>query len=395
MGAHPPQSAAPLELEAIGLVLTADCNFRCRYCYQDRKAAGTMLWSVLRAGLDILLAARVDGQRAVSFLGGEPLLAYALIRRAIFYLARRQPSKLRLEPWLTTNGTLLDEHRLDFLLAHGFRINLSFDGVPAAQRYRAAGSYEGLDRLLSWLRDRHPRYLRTRIRVAVVAHPPALECLADSIEYLLQKRVEEITIAAAMGPQSWELRDIEALERQFARISEASRRHYELTGRVPVTLFRRTGPDPSRPFGRWCCGVTSARSPVVDVDGQVYPCVMLIRSCQTVAPPPMGRRLGLLSLGAIDDPELVNHVAALPQIARQMEIFARQDLKWSSYGQCRDCPSVGTCAICPVGSMKDPRVRHPLQVSDFQCAFNRVALEHRRRFPCQPPPTPPNAPLSF
>ena len=344
-----------------------------------------MSWPVLRAGLELLLGGRPDGECHLSLLGGEPLLQYPLIRRAIEYVARRGP-RVRLVPSLVTNGTLLDARRLRFLLANNVRVTLSFDGLPAAQDHRARGTFLHLDRLLSLLRRQYSDHFHRRIGVTVVVHAAALECLADSFEYLLRKQVREIRIAPAMGSWAWRITDIERLERQFARIFDVSKRHYESTGRVPMALFRNPELDLDRPIGEWCCGICSARSPVVDVDGRVYPCAMLIRSCQTVAPPPMGRRLGRLSLGHIGEPGLADRAAKLPDIARELEIFARQDRKWSSYGKCDDCPSVGVCVICPIASRKDRRVTDPLQVSDFQCAFNRVAFDYRRRFPCQPAP---------
>jgi sulfatase maturation enzyme AslB (radical SAM superfamily) len=385
-----PEAVPPLDLAAIGLVLTADCNLGCRYCYQGRRRPATMRWPVVRAGLDLLLGACGGGPCDVSLLGGEPLLQYPMIRRAMAYLARRAPGG-RTVVSMATNGTLLDVARARFLLGRGVHVALSFDGVPAAQDHRAPGSHRHLDRLLRALRDRLPDRFRDQLSVTVVCHPAGLESLADSVDYLSDVGVPRVDITPAMGTWAWPLSDIERLDRQFARIFDVSARHFASTGRVPVTLFRKTGPDLVRPIGEWGCGVCTSRSLVVDVDGQVYPCAMLARSCQTVAPPPMGRRLGRLSLGHVAAPGLAGRVAGLPAVARRLEIFARQDRKWSSYGACDDCPSVGACAVCPVAARKDRRISDPLQVPDFLCAFNRVGLDYRRRFPEQAAPARPAA----
>lgn len=372
-------SVAP---ESIGLVLTARCNLRCRYCYQDRKTAQTMAWPVARSGLDLLLKGPRDGDPVVSFLGGEPLLEYGLVRRAMRYVARRTPSK-KVEFGIVTNGTLLSRRRWQGLLADGCRVALSFDGVPAAQECRAAGTFPKLDRVLSYLGARHPGELTSRVSVNLVVYPPALEHLADSVDYLLARHVPEIMLAPAMGPQSWRKDGIERLDCQFAKIYEASRRLYESEGHVPVRVFRKTAPDPTAVFGSFCCGAPRARSPVVDVDGRMYPCAMLIRSCQRVARPPFDAHLARLRLGRVDEGLLAERLAHVEAVAQELQIFDRQDRKWSSYGTCVDCASVGACTVCPVASRKDPRVRDPHQVSDFLCAFNRVALAYRRRFPCQ------------
>ena len=49
---------------------------------------------------------------------------------------------------LTTNGTLLGDDLLAFLADHDVRLDISFDGVLAAQEVRGAGSFPTLDRLL-------------------------------------------------------------------------------------------------------------------------------------------------------------------------------------------------------------------------------------------------------
>jgi len=373
--------AASVALESIGLVVTADCNLRCRYCYQERRGAPPMAWPVARAGLDLALASP-HSDLVVSFLGGEPLFEYRLIRRAMRYVARRAASK-NVEFGVVTNGTLLSPRRLRGLFAHGCRLTLSFDGVPAAQECRAPGTFQTLDRVLSYLRERHPGELATLVSVNLIVYPPALVHLADSVDYLLAKHVPEITLAPAMGPHPWRKNDVEHLDRQFAKIFEASRRLYDTSGRVPIRLFRRTTPDPTGVLSSFCCGAPRPRSPVVDVDGRMYPCAMLIRSCQTVAPPPYETHLARMCLGRVDDGLLAGRLTQVEDIARELQIFDRQDRKWSSYGRCADCASAGACAVCPVASRKDPRVSDPLQVSDFLCAFNRVALAHRRRFPCQ------------
>jgi len=45
---------------------------------------------------------------------------------------------------------------------------------------------------------------------------------------------------------------------------------------------------------------------------------------------------------------------------------------------------VGRCVACPLAAACDPGCTDARRVSDFVCAFNRVSLAHRDRFPCQP-----------
>jgi hypothetical protein len=120
------------------------------------------------------------------------------------------------------------------------------------------------------------------------------------------------------------------------------------------------------------------------VDGQVYPCALLVQSMQRVAKPPLARRLAGMALGHVSDLGAVaDRMGGLPEAARTAGIFAPQRRKRSSHGRCAACRHAGTCFVCPVACAKNPDSGDPSRVPDFQCAFNRVALDYRRRFPRQ------------
>jgi sulfatase maturation enzyme AslB (radical SAM superfamily) len=370
----------PDELQSLGLVLTADCNLRCRYCYQDRKAPAAMPWSVLRKGLDLLGRSRrpVVG---VELLGGEPLLEIGLLRRALEYAASRGSARPRMRFALLTNGVLLDDRVADLLAEHHVQVNLSFDGLPDAQDLRAPGSFPRLDSLLTRLRRRQPALFRRRLAVTITVSPTAVPLLASSFEYLIGKGIRDVAIAAAMGQSGWHREDRATLDQQFGRIYRASLRHRRETGRTPFVALRRPrAVPPPLPQGRWACGVASMESLVVDVDGRVYPCAALARSSQRLHGCLADRMAGF-ALGYVGDPALAGHVAALPERVRAAGIFVRQDGKRSGYGRCASCPVVGECVVCPVACVKDPAARRPRDVPDFLCAFNRIVLSYRRRFP--------------
>src|SRR5512140_3993348 len=118
----------------ISVVLTSACNLRCRYCCLERGSARVLDWDALRGSREVLLPLcqeRID----VTFTGGEPLLAAPTLRRAVSYIEQRIDCS-RIQWRVLTNGLLLDRDTLSFLDAHGFIVNLSFDGVPAAHAQR-------------------------------------------------------------------------------------------------------------------------------------------------------------------------------------------------------------------------------------------------------------------
>jgi sulfatase maturation enzyme AslB (radical SAM superfamily) len=372
-------------LDAFGVVVAADCNLRCRYCYQDRKQPAFMSWPAMSAAVDRF---GHSGRRSASltFLGGEPLLAFPLIARAVGRVGRRFPER-RPRFALTTNGLLLTEPRIAFLERHRFKVQISCDGGPAAQDLRSPGTFAQVDRLLDRMRSRHRAFFRRRVSLAATVTARTIPFLAESFAYLLGKEPAGIAIGPAMGHRRLRAPEIAELDRQFKRIFTLSLEHYRASGRVPLTLFRKASPDVTGwADTKWACAAASGNNLVVDVDGQVYPCALLIRSSQTVAKPRLARRLAGMALGDISALGVVaNRLGGLSAAARAAGIFVPQRGKRSSHARCARCRHAGACLICPIACAKNPDSSDPGRVPDFQCAFNRVALDYRRRFPSQGP----------
>ena len=58
------------DIRGLSVVLTAACNLRCAYCYQDRRSGWRMSWSTLRQAIDLLLSSR-HTEVTLRFYGGR------------------------------------------------------------------------------------------------------------------------------------------------------------------------------------------------------------------------------------------------------------------------------------------------------------------------------------
>lgn len=377
--------ASPRGLQRIDVVLTAGCNLRCGYCYQNDKKARSMDWETLRASADLLLASRQPEVRML-FIGGEPLLEFPLIRRAVDYIETARPRRLTVRYNIVTNGTLLREEQAAFLARHAFDVQLSFDGVAPAQDVRGAGTFAVLDRALDRLRSDHPAFYAEKLTVAITLVPSTIPFLADSIEYFLGKGIRHIAIAPALTHQpGWRDDLMSELEGQFARIFRASLRHYRRAGEVPLEAFRRQrGDRAGRPEAISMCGVGRGQTPAVDVDGQVHGCLMFVDSYQKFPTRFLRARLDAMRMGSLHDPGLPERMAAYPSAARAAGIFDDKQDKYSSYGRCGECRFLGSCGVCPVSIGHQPGNTDPNRIPDFQCAYNLVSLKYREQFPLQP-----------
>lgn len=344
-----------------------------------------MGWETLRVALDLLLESP-SRQLDVVFLGGEPLLEMDLIRRAVEYLRRARRRGRRIEISLSTNGLLLDREAARFFARHRVKVQLSFDGSRAAQEQRAPGTFERLDRLLDRLRHEQPAFFRQRLRVALTLTSANLPYLAESVRYFLARGVNDLAIAPLITHDpGWQAGDAERLARQLVRVYRLCLRHYRRTGEVPLDLFRKgTAPAPARAPDESLCCAGSGRALAIDVDGQAYACAVFAGSYQRFATPFLRQCAERLCVGRIRAPGFAENLAALPESARRVGIFHGASDRYSSYGRCRDCHVLASCTICAAAIGHVPGNRDPRRVPDFACAFHRVALSCRERFPAQP-----------
>lgn len=359
-----------------------------------------MSWPILRASLDVLLASPVR-PLTIEFSGGEPLLALPMLRRALRHV-ERSGVHAGVRYALTTNGTLLNPASLALLEEHGFEVRLTFHGIPGAQDRSGRRIFRHLDRVLDRLQIEHAALWREHLRVAITVGIREVSALADSIEYLVAKGVRHIGMSAAFGQAGWHVGDIDEIKRQFARITALMRRERARSGWLPLTLYRKRHgePGPSRGVDLRCSGAVG-QAIAIDPTGQAYGCVMLA-GARPVTPDGVGATaagtsgaspalvinrdspLWRFHLGEVREAAFPRRLRTYSSAVRRSEIFERRLEQHSSYGRCGDCRFIGQCSVCPVACAFGPHASDPDQVSDFVCAFNRIAFGERERFPEEP-----------
>jgi sulfatase maturation enzyme AslB (radical SAM superfamily) len=370
-------------LRSLQLVLTAGCNLRCSYCYENDKKDRTISWDVARVALDRLLASTHDEVR-VLFIGGEPLLEFPMIERAVAYLDGRKRRDQSIRKAIITNGLLLGERETRFLVEHGFYVKLSFDGVEPAQQLRGKNTFARLDALLDSLRDEYPAFYDDHLRINLTVLPETIQWLADSVEYfVVEKNVQDLAISHEFTDASrWQPARIDELDQAFARVFRICRAWFNSTGEVPLEVFRKEGPrGPRRPEARAMCGVGGGEQLAVDVDGQAHGCLTFVQSYQTFPTTFLRSRVEAMRLGDVRDINFKYRLKAFPAAVEAAEIFDHKEEKYSSYGKCEDCRYLAECSVCPMSIGRTAGENDPNRIPDFACAFNLISLKYRARFP--------------
>lgn len=167
------------------LLSSEDCNFRCKYCYEEF-ARGTMQPRV-RTGVRNLIQKRLPGLRrlAISWFGGEPLYGWKAIEDlAPFFMEVAEEHSISLFSHMTTNGYLLTPEVAGKLLS--WKINdfqITVDGPPenhnCSRPTREGGpTFQTIFENLKALRDRPDDFfVRIRVNFDKDNHPNLREFL--------------------------------------------------------------------------------------------------------------------------------------------------------------------------------------------------------------------------
>lgn len=140
--------------------ITQNCNLRCAYCiysgnYDNARThrESSMSWETLKQGMEFYLKCNRKVESAnVSFYGGEPLLAFELIRRGVEYCKKRLNGK-GVTFSITSNGTLLSREVLQWLEAQReVSILVTLNGPFHDENRRDASGRGSLDRIMANLR---------------------------------------------------------------------------------------------------------------------------------------------------------------------------------------------------------------------------------------------------
>lgn len=314
------------EVRLLVLLVTTDCNLRCRYCYtRGGEAKEYMPWEVARRAVDY--AAARSRFLKIQFSGGEPLLNLPLIRKVVVHLKNYRGS---VTFQLQTNGTLIDRALAREIKRLQIGLGVSLDGPPEVndllrpfnggggstlavvrglQNLAAEGIMAGLTAVLtaastpflprlvelcSYLGNVYGisldllRPLGRGAGAGVTAPEPDL--LEDQVQAAL-RRAEEL---ARLGGHRVRFREAERLRHQVLR--GIAREHY--------------------------CYATTAQSLAVLPDGSVYPCASLANVTD-------------FYLGNIAEQNfsLVEAAAGKEWFGRRVKLMAK----------CRECPDNKFC----------------------------------------------------
>lgn len=181
------------------IILTRRCPLRCSYCPIPKKEID-MSYRVCRKAIDLLMRSNSENIR-LDFTGGEPLLRFNILKKAINYAQKKAEEKSKnISFYIVTNGLLLTKEVVEFLDNKDVLLEISLDGdekvhnkfkIPVDKRLNP---HQKTVANLANLSNRNIRYF-----AVIVATPATVKNLAESFSYVINLGINRIEINYAIG----------------------------------------------------------------------------------------------------------------------------------------------------------------------------------------------------
>lgn len=290
-------------LSQLVLQVTQRCNLNCEYCsysgnYMNRSHANrNMPFDIVRKSIDFLVAHSRDADDlSIGFYGGEPLLEFDLIKKAVEYAGQVFEGRI-VHYSFTTNATLLTEDKFEFLVKNNFSILISLDGPEEVQnRHRKfanseIGSFKIIMQNIKKLQDQYPQFFEKQVAFNSVMDPTKglcdicdftsnNECIKDSpfMSSVIDSTYAKKAIAySEKFAEELEYEKFKVFLWKIGRvdknnISPLMRQHFAGL-KETATLLERINQDtlPEKGHRGGPC-IPGVRKLFVMVDGVLYPC---------------------------------------------------------------------------------------------------------------------------
>ncbi len=249
--------------------LTHKCNMRCLYCYAGDFRNQSISEKNLLQAIDYIFQRGRDFDGVdLGFFGGEVLLEFDLLHKGILYAEKLSAlNNLPVRFTLTTNGTLLNDKIVGFLLQHNVLTALSVDGMPSSHdtMRRMADGRPSSELVFNAL-----KYKNLIQNVIMVIDPNNLDSLADGVKFLCKEHhLPNISLGFNFSA-NWTEKALTKLAQQYSQIADYYINALRNNQLVNISPFDDkmsayiNSTDGGCSFG--------LRNIAVSVSGKIYPC---------------------------------------------------------------------------------------------------------------------------
>lgn len=360
------------ETKNITFSVTQECNLRCTYCYmKDKNSDHRMTLESAAKAVDYILTNRDDFDTPAvvwEFIGGEPLIEIDLIDQISEYIKFKMYELNH--PWfhnymffMCSNGLLYGTKKVQDYIARNrshVSIGLSVDGNKVKHdlsriKLDGSGSYDDVMKNVPLWLEQFPNTMTK----ATFSHDD-LPYLCDSIISLWDNGIKTVA-ANVIFEDVWHPEDPDIYEDQLKRLADYIIDR-ELWNDYSVRFFEPTNGfalDNSL-LNMPHCG--TGRMLAIDSDGNFYPCVRFLESCQTGN---NSRDIGNIHEG-------LNHDKIRPFLAMNVGLQSAQT--------CIDCDVASGCANCTAFDFESSENGTIFFRATFICNMHKASVRANKYF---------------
>jgi len=298
----------------------------------------------------------------LNFFGGEPLLAFDLIKETTSFLKKENKSHRKRALYsITTNGSLFTEEIMHFLNKQKFSIEFSFDGL-AQRNQRNQGDFDEIVSNIKELLRFPDNYLETNS----VFTPKTVEHLSESLRFIMDLGVGNINLSLSII-EPWSPQDLQRLSKEMAKLRNILFLLYKKKGEIPVIEFREVNTK-----GIFYCAAGQDRLAITP-EGQIWGCDLFADNFSNKNISPEYQKYFFGDLKTFSK----NHKKIFP---RKSANYSRLSMDNFSTPQrkCLFCLELEHCTVCPVNVAF---AGYPMgKIPSYVCTIQQIRIKEKAKF---------------
>ncbi|MBD5480905.1 MAG: radical SAM protein [Lachnospiraceae bacterium] len=244
--------------------ITYDCNLKCSYCYEGNEKRSTKL--SFENAEKILAFIQQKAQDctdtiSINLYGGEPLLNYDVFCFIVNTIKKWDNRHLAI--FTTTNGTLLDDEKIEFLTGNLTELSLSIDGEKGThdkcRKYKnGSGTFDDIIPFIPQLLSKS-RNIVARLTVT----PDNAENLANNIKFLYKQGFNKIVPVIDQYDPRWNHNYMKTLIEELKKVIDQL---YVESKDILVGMIEEVG------YRKSSLCLAGTKTMHFSPDGDIYPC---------------------------------------------------------------------------------------------------------------------------